>query len=114
MTALFKVDFDVANNEDFRYAFKVCDENDTPVDLTGAALEMQVETRLGENVLVLSTQNGRIVLTASDGRFDLVVPAADMSALAANLHQHDLLMRLGGQTTRLWTGNFSITQGVTE
>ncbi|HMN38632.1 MAG TPA: hypothetical protein PKD49_13110 [Hyphomicrobium sp.] len=114
MTALFKVDFEVANNEDFRYAFAICDEHDTPVDLTGATFHMDIETRLGDNVLVLNIENGRIAVDPSIGRIDLSVPAQDMAALPANFHQHDMLMRLHGQTTRLWAGNFSIVQGVTE
>ena len=114
MTALFKVDFEIANNEDFRYAFVISDADNTPVDLTGATFHMDVETRLGDNVLVLNAENGRIIVDPFIGRIDLVVAAQDMAALPANFHQHDMLMRRSGQTTRLWAGNFSIVQGVTE
>lgn len=114
MTALFQVDFETANNEDFRYAFAIADEDGVPVDLTGASFRMDIETGAGADVLTLSTSNGRVVLDAPAGRIDLVVPAAVMAALKANFHAHDMLMTLGGQTTRLWAGNFSILQGVTE
>lgn len=114
MTALFRVDFEVANNEDFHYAFALTDENGDPVDLAGATLRMDIESRAGGDVLSLSTENGRIAVEAAAGRFDLLVPAADMAALRENYHAHDLLMTLDGRTTRLWQGAFSIIQGVTE
>lgn len=113
MTALFRVDFEVANNEDFRYAFAITDTEGAPVDLTGAAFRMDIETRAGADVLSLTTENGRVTVDTDAGRIDLVVAAADMAPLAANYHSHDMLMTKGGQTTRLWAGGFSILQGVT-
>ena len=114
MTALFRVDFEAANNEDFRYAFALTDTEGAPVDLTAATFRMHIETNADADVLALTTENGRIGVEAIAGRIDLVVPAAAMAGLAANYHVHDMLMVKGGQTTRLWAGGFSVIQGVTE
>lgn len=114
MTALFRVDFEVANNEDFRYAFVITDAEGAPVDLAEATFRMHVETSAGDDVLVLTTENDRIAVDGAAGRIDLIVSAADMAQLVENYHRHDMLMLNGTQTTRLWLGGFSIVQGVTE
>lgn len=114
MTALYRVDFEVPNNEDFRYAFALTDEAGAPVNLAGAAFRMDVEARSGADVLSLTTANRKVALDAATGRIDLIVPAADMATLRESYHTHDMLMTLGGQTTRLWVGGFNIIQGVTE
>lgn len=114
MTALYRVDFEVSNNEDFRYAFQLADEAGVPVNLAGAQFRMDVEDRAGADVFSFSTANGRIIIDAAAGRIDLIAPVIEIAILRENYHTQDMLMTMSGQTTRLWVGGFTIIQGVTE
>ena len=115
MSALYRVNFQMANNEDLRQAFAVTNSTQAPVDLTGADLRMDVETAHKTDALVLSIANGRIVVTApASGQFQLVVPASTMSTLADGVYQHDLLLQQSGTLRRLWTGTLNLSRGVTE
>lgn len=114
MSALYRVDFDAADNEDFRYAFVLTTPQGAPADLTGATFKMSIARFEGPTVIELSSANGRIVPTLAQGRIDLIVAAADLAGLAQGFHTHDLVMTQGQKVTRLWTGGLSLTHGVTQ
>jgi hypothetical protein len=113
MSAFYRVDFQSSNNEDLRQAFVLTDEAGTPIDITGAALRMGVETAAGRDALEATTANGRIVVSdAPAGRFDLAIPAAVMRTLAEGAYRHDLVLESGGTTRRVWAGTLTLGQGV--
>lgn len=116
MTAYYRVDIQSANNEDLRQAFVLADDSAQALDLTGAALAMDLETFEGTDVLEATTANGRIVVHgATAGQFELAVPAAAMRTLPPGSYQHDLLLTLAdGRVHRVWTGTLTLARGVTE
>jgi hypothetical protein len=116
MSAFYRVNFELANNEDLRQAFALSDDAQVPVDLTGAGLKMQIRSLGNETVLEASNVNGRIaVLDAPNGRFDVAVPAAVMQSVAAGSYQHDLVLSdAAGRVKRIWTGTLTLSRGVTQ
>ena len=116
MAAFYRVNFQSATNEDLRQAFKLTDSDGVPVNLTGAALRMELDNLANSDVVDASTANGRIVFTnASAGEFSLAVPAAVMSAISPGVYRHDLLLTRGdGSVQRVWEGTLTLNRGVTE
>ncbi len=116
MSAAYRVNFDLANNEDMRQAFSLGDTAGAPLDLAGASLRMHIETLAGETVVEATTANGRIILIdAPAGRFDLAIPAATMRTLTAGAYRHDLLLvAANGNVRRIWSGSLTLDRGVTE
>jgi hypothetical protein len=116
MTAFYRVNFQTANNEDLRHAFALTDSNGTSVDLTGAALQMDLVAvaGFGGAPVVASTGNGRIALvSAAEGHFELGLPAALMRTMTPGVYRHDLLLTLTGRVQRVWEGTLTLSQGVT-
>jgi hypothetical protein len=115
MTAFYRVTFEAANTEDLRQAFALTDSSDSPVDLTGAQLQMGVETAVGVDAIAASTGNGHIIVhNAAAGLFSIAIPAAVMRTLPAGAYQHDLLLTLAGRVQRIWTGTLTLSRGITE
>jgi hypothetical protein len=65
--------------------------------------------------LSLTTENGRIVVYGSEGRFDLTVSASDMTEISAGKYIYDLevVAPVTGIVTRLMMGNFVVRGEVT-
>jgi hypothetical protein len=116
MTALYRINFQSANNEDLRHAFALTDSAGTAVNLTGAALRMDlVEIAGGGSAVAASTGNGRIaVVSGPGGQFEIVLPAALMRTLPAGVYRHDLLLTLADRIQRVWEGTLTLSQGVTQ
>lgn len=113
MSAFYRVDFQASNNEDLRQAFVLTDAVGAPLDITGAAMRMAIETAAGDDALEVTTANGRIIVTdASAGRFDLAIPAASMRTLGEGAYRHDLLLEAAGSVRRVWSGTLTLGQGV--
>jgi hypothetical protein len=116
MAALYRINFQTANNEDLRQAFVMTDSAQAPFDLTGASLRMDLDAFNGTDVLEATTSNGRIVIhNAAAGQFELAVPAATMRTVPPGSYQHDLLLTFAdGRVHRVWTGTLTLSPGVTE
>jgi len=76
--------------------------NDVPLDLTGATIEMVVDTYYSpvSNVLTLSTEleNEKIVITdAENGRFSVIPQIIDV---AAALYKYDIKITTADSTVR--------------
>ena len=111
----YRVDFSTATNEDLRQSFQITDRAGTPINLTGAALHMDVADQPGHRALQATTDNGLIVLSgAPAGTFELAVPATLMRGLPPGVYQHDLLLLRGDRTMRVWSGTLSLARGVTQ
>lgn len=114
MTALNRVDFEIADNEDFRYAFQLQDTEGAALDLATATFKMDVRSADDAILLTLTTANGRVLVDTADNRIDLTVPAATIATLPAGVHLHDMLMVDAGAITRIWTGAITVVEGVTQ
>ena len=115
MTAFYRVDFQIANNEDLRHDFVLSDTTAAPIDLTGTGFRMDVASVSGGRILEASLDNGRILLTdAAHGRFALSVPAAVMRMLSEGAYNHDLIWTRGSETRRVWSGTMTVQHGVTQ
>lgn len=114
MTAPYRVNIDIATNEDLRQPFALTDSLDQPVDLSAATLEMDIDQVDGMDGLELTTANLRIVvLNATAGEFEIAVPAAEIAALTPGVYRHDLVMMRDGRTHRIFEGTLTLARGVT-
>ena len=114
MSAYFRVNFHVADNEDLRQSFALTDAVSAAIDLSGASFEMHIATAAGDAVLELSTANGRIALISpTTGHFEVSVPAAVIGTLPEGIYRHDLIMVRASRTKRVWSGGLTIERGVT-
>ena len=115
MRIYYRVNFEIANNEDLSQAFAIADSLGAPIDLRGAILAMDVKYPTGSNVIQNSTANGRVILSdAINGIFSIMVPAGVIRALKPGIYVHDLLLERAGSITRVWSGTLSLAQGVTQ
>lgn len=78
---------------------------------------MHVRSAIDSSVIVLTltSENGRIVVGTTDGRFDLFVSATDMTAIPADKYVYDLevITPSTGIVERLAMGNFVVRGEVT-
>ncbi len=87
---------------------------ETPVDLTGATMIMQIRENSGSAVLhTFSTANGKIVIDdAPAGKFHI---NAEVLSFAAGVYQHDLQITfLDGTIKTYFSGIFELTNDITD
>ena len=81
-----------------------------PVDLTGYTADMQVRDVSNNLITELSTANGRIVLTPTQGIINLTLTAAQTAALAVGNYNYGLnLTAPGGAVYQILQGAFVIS-----
>jgi hypothetical protein len=88
----------------------------TYVDVTGytAILTVKNSPSSETSITVLSTDNGRITVGTTDGKFTLNLSAATTTGLAAGNYVYDLEVTAPNTTvTRLLEGGFIVYEGVT-
>jgi len=86
------------------------------VNLTGYTARMQLRSSVTASTAALSltTENGRISITANTGTVTLSISATDTAALTAGRYVYDLeLVSSGGQVTRLMEGVVTVSAEVT-
>jgi hypothetical protein len=86
------------------------------VDVTGytAAMDVKNSPTSETTIVVLSTDNGRITVGTTNGKFTLSLSAATTTGLAAGQYVYDLeVTSPGGVVTRLLEGGFTVYEGVT-
>ena len=114
MSVYYRVDFNIANNEDLRQDFAVSDSASVPLDLAGSSLKMDIEAPGGSRVIQATLANGHIAVTnAAQGKFRISIPASTLRTLTEGSYRHDLLLVRGGETKRIWEGTITINRGVT-
>ena len=113
MGALYRADFAVRNNADWRQPFHLADGGQD-WDLTGAAITMALKKQKtpGAPELVLTTGDGIVVLDAAQGLFEIRVLESAMAALAPGYYDHDCLIVQGGVTTALLEGVVRVEKGI--
>lgn len=73
---------------DYQLNFEYTDENDEPIDLTGASFVMQIDQTDGTPVLTINTVldpavTGFFIADAVNGKFDLLITDTDTALIAA-------------------------------
>jgi len=87
------------------------------INVSGYTARMHIRESIesANPTLSLTTENGRIVVYGSEGRFDLTVSASDMTGISAGKYIYDLevVAPVTGIVTRLMMGNFVVRGEVT-
>ena len=92
------------------------DSTGTVINLSGYTARMQIRpTAVASTVLLeLTTLNNRIIITAGQGKIQLLVSAADTSAITWQRGKYDLeLVSSTGVVTRLLSGDVEISREIT-
>ena len=87
---------------------------ETPVDLTGATMIMQIRADSGEAILhTFSTANGKIVIDdAPAGKFHI---EAEVLNFTAGVYKHDLQITFAdGRVKTYYSGIFELTSDISE
>jgi hypothetical protein len=105
---------EAATNADWRQPFEARDADGALLNLTGAAIQMDVRTSAGEAILDLSLGHGLKITSAASGWFEVEVAAAVMSALPLGVHRFDILIEIDGLRQTAARGTVHVREGVTE
>jgi len=99
----------------FNFQFQILN-NQTPLNLTGYTGTMTVRPFVGASTVttVASTDNGRMVFDAINGRVTVTLSASITGAIAAGRYAYDLVLNSSGVVTRYLEGNFIVTGAVTQ
>ena len=98
----------------FNFQFQI--KNDTtPWNLTNYTATMTVRPYIGATTttVVATTQDGRIVLDAINGRVTVTLSDTVTGAIDPGRYQYDLVLDSGSVVTRVLEGKFIVTGAVT-
>jgi hypothetical protein len=111
------VNITVENDADFYRTFQyVMSSSNTPIDMTGASLEMMLRRHAedAEALLRLGTDTGEIVLTdPPNGLFTVMIKQDALERLGLGSFDHSNIMTLGGLKTKIWNGTLINNAGPT-
>ena len=108
--------FQIEQGADWPQEMAYIDENDDPVNLTGATLQMQIRQPLAANTTLanLTIGNGITVTNATLGQFSLNLTNAQTSNLPIGAAVYDLEIRYSdGTKERLLQGGILVDGEVT-
>lgn len=124
--SLWKIDFAVATNEDWVDTIGVVENegetDETPYDLTGSHLIMQIKTQAEKLTvkLELSTDNGLLIIEdPSTGepyanKFTVMVPQETVATMAPAVYVYDIVWtRVDGRVVQFIEGTVTVNLGVT-
>lgn len=92
------------------------DSTGTAVNLTGYSAKMQIRKSASsaDVLLELSTQNGKLTITANTGTITMVFSAATTAAINWSHGKYDLELTSGsGVVTRLIEGDITVSREIT-
>ncbi len=75
---------------------------------------MRVEPHSASTILVLTTENGGLILGGATGTISLQASATTTAALSGGSYVYDLELVSGGVVTRLLQGSFNVSLEVTK
>jgi hypothetical protein len=111
------VNITVENDWDFYRTFQyVMSSSLTPIDITGASMEMMLRRHAedAEAVMRLATDTGEIVLTdPANGLFTVMIKQDALARLDLGSYDHSNIMTLGGLKTKIWNGTLINNAGPT-
>jgi hypothetical protein len=105
-------------NTTFNFQFQVQNNvsgTSTPWNLTGYTGPMTVRPFVGASTttVVASTDNGRMVFDAINGRVTVTLSSTITGAIDAGRYAYDLVLNSGSVVTRILEGKFIVTGAVT-
>lgn len=92
------------------------DDQDNPIDVTGYTARMQIRSSVADAtvLLELTSENGRITVGTTDGKFTLSITDADTTAITWASGVYDLEVIDGSSdVTRLLKGTITVDKEVT-
>jgi hypothetical protein len=111
------VNITVTNDADFYRTFQyVVASSSTPIDITGASLEMMLRRHAADvdAVLRLGTDTGEIVLTdPANGFFTVMIRQNTLEQLGLGNYDHSNIMTNHGLKTKIWSGTLTNNAGPT-
>ena len=112
MSAKFNLVCDQATT--FNFQFQILNDQ-TAWNLTGYTGTMTVRPFVGASTttVVASTANGRMVLTALQGRINVTLSADITADIVAGRYSYDLVLDSGSSINRILEGKFIVTGAVT-
>ena len=110
------VNITVENDADFYRVFQYQMADATPIDMSGASLEMMLRWRAEDDtaVLRLATDSGEFsLIDAVAGKFSLLIRQPAIEQLALGTYDQSNIMTVAGYKTKIWSGTFTINAGPT-
>jgi hypothetical protein len=111
------VNITVGNDADFYRLFQyVTVDSSSPINITGASLEMMLRRHAADVdvVLRLGTDTGEIVITDPvNGFFTVKITQDALERLGLGDFDQSLIMTLAGLKTRIWGGTLTNNAGPT-
>jgi hypothetical protein len=111
------VNITVTNDADFYRMFQyVQTPSNTPIDMTGASLEMMLRRHAedAEALLRLGTDTGEIVMTDPlHGFFTILITQDTLAHLGLGSFDHSNIMTQGTLKTKIWSGTLTNNAGPT-
>ena len=114
--AAAKYDFTIEQGATTTKPFVWKSGDGVPVDISGYDVRMQVRRSVSSSDVLLAadTGNGRFQVDGPNGKFTLVLSAADTSAITWTTGVYDIELEDGdGVVTRLLMGTVTVSKGVT-
>jgi hypothetical protein len=106
----------VENDADFYRTFQYQMTSGTPINMTGASLEMMLRRHAEdvEALLRLGTDTGEMVLTDPfNGKFTVLIRQDALERLGLGDFDHSNIMTQGGLKTKIWSGTLTNNAGPT-
>lgn len=112
MSAKFNLVCEQATTFNFQFQLK---NDNTPWNLSGYTGTMTVRPFVGANTttVIASTDNGRMVLDALNGRVTVTIAASVTEGISQGRYAYDLVLQTGATVTRILEGRFVVTGAVT-
>ena len=111
------VNITVENDADFYRMFQYVQASDlSPIDITGAALEMMLRANAADATayLRLGTDTGEMVITDPvNGLFSVFISQTTLARLALGTYDQSNIMTVGPSKTRIWSGTLTNNPGPT-
>lgn len=111
------VDIIVANDADFNRQFQyVVASDNTPIDITGASMEMMLRANAADATayLRLGTDTGEITINDPvNGLFTVFINQATLAQLALGTYDQSNIMTIGPNKIRIWSGTLTNNAGPT-
>jgi hypothetical protein len=102
----------VSNREDWNLTLEIDDENDDPIDLTGASITVNIrDPRYRAVVLCGSTSNGAVTILGT-GVFQVSFSAAQLQPFRPGTYEVGMVLVQNGVTIQLLIGLLPVIDGI--
>jgi hypothetical protein len=102
-----------STRQDWDFIFQFVDDHtDEPLDLTGASVLVELRDRLGGQTVVSVSTTGGGISIIDTGTIEILVPAATMRALRADMYEIGGTYTLNGATRQFVIGLLPVLDGI--